>query len=383
MISPNDFIDIAVLNDFTFYTGVPCSFLTPLLNNVINRKNIKYVGATSEGEAVAISTGAWLAGKKSVVMCQNSGLGNMINPLTSLSYPFRIPLLLLISWRGEPGVMDEPQHELMGSITLSLLEQLRINYCLTPSHQDELFRQFDRAVNYMLSKGVSSSFILTRKTFNDEELQLNEKLCLYKKGVSHDVRSMHVKTSRISCLEALALILPQNVPVVTTTGKTGRELFTINDGPQNLYQVGSMGCASAMGLGIALNYINNVIVVDGDGAALMKLGNMATIGAQAPKNLIHILLDNSVHDSTGEQPTVSQSIDFPGIAISCGYNNVWLCDDVQGLTLAINNCLQDNGPNFIHMRIKPGSIKQLGRPNITPQDVAIRFKDFLASHNMN
>lgn len=382
MISANDFIDVALNNEFTFYSGVPCSFLTPLLNCVISRQNILYVGATSEGEAVAISTGAWLAGKKSVVMCQNSGLGNMINPLTSLSYPFRIPLLLLISWRGEPGVMDEPQHELMGAITLSLLEQLKINYFLPPSDGEDLSRQFARAENYMLSNGLSSAFILKKNSFDDEELQLKNMLCPYKKGETHDVRNMQVKTSRVSSLETIALVLPQNVPVVTTTGKTGRELFTINDGPQNIYQVGSMGCASAMGLGIALNYKNTVVVIDGDGAALMKLGNMATIGAQAPKNLIHILLDNSVHDSTGEQPTVSGSIDFPNLAISCGYNNVWLCDDVRGLKLAIAMCLKENGPNFIHMKIKPGSLKQLGRPNIPPQDVAVRFKEFLASRNI-
>ena len=144
-----------------------------------------------------------------------------------------------------------------------------------------------------------------------------------------------------------------------------------------------MGCASAMGLGIALNYPNNGVVVDGDGAALMKLGNMATIGAQAPSNLIHILLDNSVHDSTGEQPTVSEAIDFPGIAISCGYKHVWLCDDIQGLTLAINKSLNDIGPIFIYMKIKSGSLKELGRPKIAPQEVAVRFKEFLASHYYN
>src|SRR5262249_29720228 len=156
------------------------------------------------------------------------------------------------------------------------------------------------------------------------------------------------------------------------TGKCGRELFTLADRPQHLYQVGSMGGASGMGLGVALNTARPVVVLDGDGAALMKLGSFATIGAYAPKNLVHLVLDNGVHDSTGGQQTVSASVDFAPIALACGYAYAASCDDLRGLSEVWPAATQ-TGPSLIHLRVAPGSMDKLGRPTVSPADVARRF----------
>jgi len=166
--------------------------------------------------------------------------------------------------------------------------------------------------------------------------------------------------------------------VVATTGYTGRELYAAGDRPNQLYMVGSMGCASAMGLGVALNVERPVVVLDGDGAALMKMGSFATIGAQAPKNLIHIVLDNGVHDSTGGQATVSAIVDFARVALACGYRSGSVTDDLEGFGRAFTAALESDGPHLIHARISPGSLEKLGRPTVKPPEVALRFKRFLA-----
>ena len=171
----------------------------------------------------------------------------------------------------------------------------------------------------------------------------------------------------------------RSAAIIATTGKCGRELFTLADRPQHFYQVGSMGCASAMGLGVACNVDRPVVVLDGDGAALMKLGNLATIGAYRPRNLIHLLLDNGVHDSTGGQPTVSAGVGFASIATACGYARAFAVDSLAGMSTALADSFRGEGPTLIHARIKPGSISPLGRPTIPPVEVAERFRRFLHS----
>jgi phosphonopyruvate decarboxylase len=175
----------------------------------------------------------------------------------------------------------------------------------------------------------------------------------------------------------LALVDPA-AAVIATTGKCGRALFTLADRPQHLYQVGSMGGASCMGLGVALSVSRPVVVLDGDGAALMKLGSFATIGAYAPAGLIHIVLDNGVHDSTGGQPTVPSSVDFAGVALACGYRHAISCTTVDQFASAYRLAVAGPKPVLIHARIAPGSMSKLGRPTIAPADVARRFRAFLA-----
>lgn len=376
MIEADEFIDAARARGIDFYTGVPCSFLTPLINGVIGAAGLDYVGASSEGEAVAIASGAWLAGRKTVVMCQNSGLGNAINPLTSLNVPFRIPTLLIVTWRGEPGLKDEPQHDLMGEITGGMLDVIRIGHAAFPREAREIGPALDRATGEMARRDLPFAFVMAKGSVRD--VGLSQAPARPKPpGRRHDHREGGARPPRIAVLERLLAGVPDAAGIVATTGKTGRELFTLSDRPQHLYQVGSMGCASSMGLGVALNTSRKIVVIDGDGAALMKLGTLATIGAYAPGNLVHLLLDNGVHDSTGGQATVSPHVDFAAIALACGYRQAASCDSLAGFDAALRDALAAEGPAFIHMRIAPGSLDKLGRPTIAPHEVARRFRAFV------
>jgi phosphonopyruvate decarboxylase len=198
-------------------------------------------------------------------------------------------------------------------------------------------------------------------------------------GVRRDFREHGPRPARFAVLECFLSLVPDAAGVVATTGKCGRELFTLADRPQHLYQVGSMGGASAMGLGVALHTSRPVVVLDGDGAALMKLGNLATIGTHAPANLVHVVLDNGVHDSTGGQATVSANVDFAAVALACGYASGASCDSLRGFEQALTATHDRAGPHLIHARIAPGSLAKLGRPTVTPPEVARRFQRFLAS----
>ena len=378
MIAADAFLEPATLRGFDFYTGVPCSFLTPIINSVITSRAIDYVGACNEGEAVAIAAGAWLAGRKSVVMCQNSGLGNMVNPLTSLNFPFRIPSLLIVTWRGQPGLKDEPQHALMGTITGTLLDAMHIPHAPFPKTKDAVSPTLEVAEAAMEESGQPYALIMPKGAVRDDGLD-QAPATVAEPGSHHDLRAGGVRPARAEALERFLDLVPDNTAVIATTGKCGRELFTLADREQHLYQVGSMGCASAMGLGVALNTARPVAVLDGDGAALMHLGNFATIGAQRPKNLTHIVLDNGVHDSTGGQATVSASVDIARAALACGYASAWACDDLQGFEPALRTSFAEPGPSLIHLRIAPGSIANLGRPTVSPAEVAARFKAFLTS----
>jgi phosphonopyruvate decarboxylase len=193
-----------------------------------------------------------------------------------------------------------------------------------------------------------------------------------------DLRAHGDRPTRAALLERMLATLPPDAAVVATTGKCGRELFTLSDREAHLYQVGSMGCASGMGLGVALATGRRTVVLDGDGAALMKLGTLATVGAQQPAGLLHVLLDNGVHDSTGGQATASPGVDFPGVALACGYRAAWACDDAPGFDAALRAALATTGPVLVHARIRPGSMASLGRPTVAPHEVAQRFRAFLA-----
>ncbi len=378
MITAAQFIDAARARGFDFYTGVPCSFLTPLINGVLSDRSLHYVGAASEGEAVAIAAGAWLAGRRTVVMCQNSGLGNAVNPLTSLNFPFRIPTLFVTTWRGEPGLKDEPQHELMGEITHDLLRLMRLPVEDVSADPAALGPAFDRAGEHMDATGLPAAWVLPKGAVDDGGLDQAPT------GPRPPGRRDHheaggERPSREAALRRVLELVDDRTAVVATTGKCGRELFTLHDREQHLYQVGSMGGASGMALGVALNTPKPVVVLDGDGAALMKMGTFATIGAYAPTNLLHLVLDNGVHDSTGGQATVSASVDFAAVALACGYAYAASANTVDGLVAAWAEAKAAGGPALIHLRIAPGSMTTLGRPTVKPPEVARRFKAFLAS----
>ena len=378
MIQADDFIVPAQKRGYDFYTGVPCSFLTPFINRAITSDRTDYVGAASEGEAVAIAAGAWLAGRKTVVMCQNSGLGNCVNPLTSLNYPFRIPTLLITTWRGQPGVKDEPQHELMSQITQSLLETMRIRSLTFPRMPEEITAILDAMETEISISDLPFGLVMEKGTVGDEPL-VDQAVIMTSGGIYQDLTKDGDRPNRYGLLETVLAIASQDTAIIATTGKCGRELFAIADRDAHLYQVGSMGCASGMGLGVALNTAKPVMVLDGDGAALMKLGTLATIGAQAPANLVHVVLDNGVHDSTGGQATMSPHVNFAQVAIACGYRSGICCDSQNEFETALKTAQESKGPTLIHAKIAPGSLDNLGRPTVKPKDVARRFQTFLAS----
>ena len=377
MIQADDFIVPAHERGYDFYTGVPCSFLTPFINRAISSNKTDYVGAASEGEAVAIAAGAWLAGRKTVVMCQNSGLGNCINPITSLNFPFRIPTLLITTWRGQPGIADEPQHELMSQITQSMMEMIRVRCMTFPRMKEEVGALLDAAEKVIAENDLPFGMIMEKDTVAPSKLDAPPAVNR-KPGERKDLSMGKAQPARFEILKELLKTIDDKTAVIATTGKCGRELFTLADREQHLYQVGSMGCAAGMGLGVALNSDKPVVVLDGDGAALMKMGTFATVGAYGPRNLIHVLLDNGMHDSTGGQATVSASVDFAMIAQACGYRTAWTCDEAGGFKDAMAAARSSEGPHLIRVRISAGSLEPLGRPTVKPPEVARRFKAFLA-----
>jgi phosphonopyruvate decarboxylase len=379
MIISDDFLVASRARNIDFYTGVPCSFLTSLINRTISASNLDYVAAASEGEAVAIAAGAWLAGRHTAVMCQNSGLGNTVNPLTSLNFPFRIPTLLIVTWRGQPGIQDEPQHELMGEITAGLLDILRIGHAMFPSEATAIASALDVAVSKMTALGLPYALIMPQGTVGDEVSPPSASALSPVRGTTIDLCRNGAWPRRDEILQRVLNGVPDTAAIIATTGKAGRELFTLADRKQHLYLVGSMGCASGLGLGVALNTRRPVIVLDGDGAALMKLGTLATIGATGPDNLIHIVLDNGVYDSTGGQATVSPTVDFAAVALACNYRLAISCDSVIAFDSALARALAMNGPTLVHARIQPGSIEKLGRPTVSPQQVARRFQSFVVA----
>ncbi len=376
MLEAHAFLDAASASGIGFYAGVPCSFLTPLINAVASSRTLRYVGAASEGEAVAIAAGAWLAGQGTAVMCQNSGLGNAVNPLTSLNAPFRIPTLLVVTWRGQPGLADEPQHALMGRITQRLLDVIEVPHRRFPDEPAALGAVMEEARESMGRTGLPFALVMEKGSLRDEALDEPARP-LPPAGRRVELCEGGARPSRVALLERVLALVPAGLPVIATTGKTGRELFTLADREQHLYQVGSMGCAAPMGLGVALAAGTRTLVLDGDGAALMKLGSLATIGAWQP-DLLHVLLDNGVHDSTGGQATVSASVDFAGVALACGYAHAFSCDTAPGFETAFRAALDLRGPVLVHARIWPGSLAALGRPTIAPHEVARRFRGFLA-----
>lgn len=375
MIQADDFIRPALDRGYQFWTGVPCSFLTPLINYVIEDPRLSYVGAASEGEAVGIAFGAHLAGRKTVVICQNSGLGNTVNPLTSLNYPFRIPTLLVVTHRGAPGVHDEPQHVLMGQVMTDLLSTLRIPWAPFPVRVDEVQGALDAADDYMTTERLPYALVMQQGAVAPHALTSRPRVTPPAQvpvlgTFAGNERSWMLRREAIAAIAALL----QDEFVIATTGKIGRELFELGHRAGQLYVVGGMGCASAIGLGFSLNDPGRpVVVLDGDGAALMKMGSLATVGHYAPPGMIHILLDNEAHESTGGQATVSRSVDFAQVAAACSYRFVVRCDTVADLSQAVRTALRGPGPSMIHVKVGIGPESKVGRPTLTPVEVKEQF----------
>ncbi len=379
MIQAGEWFDEALQRGYDFLTGVPCSFLTPFINYAISGEKTRYVGAASEGEAAGIAAGAWLGGRKTVVMCQNSGLGNLVNPLTSLNWTFRIPTLLVVTWRGQPGLKDEPQHGLIGRSMERLLDAIEIPHEIFPTEPDAIAPSLDRAEAAMEESSLPFAFIMKKGTVAKQELRAEP--------VDHDDPDevpLHLRplTPEISRREALALtieVLGPECAYLATTGKLGRELFTLGDKPNHFYHVGGMGCVSGVGLGLALTQPQRrVVVLDGDGSVLMKMGSLATIGHEAPQNFIHIVFDNEQHESTGGQATVSSTVDFAHVAVGAGYRHAYAAGGRDDMRAILDEVSGQKGPVLVHLKVAVDTDPKLGRPTITPDEVARRFRSFIS-----
>jgi phosphonopyruvate decarboxylase len=376
MIHAADFLRPARNLGFSLFTGVPCSYLKPLINYAIDSPDLDYVGAANEGDAVAIASGAQLSGRRGVAMFQNSGLGNAVNPLTSLNAIFRIPLLVIVTWRGEPcGSPDEPQHELMGQITAELFETMRLPYDFFPETEDEIEPLLRRAAKEMDRNRLPFGLIMK----NDAVAPYSLKTKLRPKPFgavsigSPRWGEMPTRTDVLRCVQSGTRYTDA---VIATTGYMSRTLYGLEDRPNQLYMVGSMGCVSSVGLGLALSQPDRrVIVLDGDGSALMRLGAMPTVGYERPSNLIHIVLDNEMHESTGGQSTATHSIDLAAIAEACGYPRVLKASCLEEIESVMTETTEEL--TFVHMKIRPRESDNLPRLALKPNEVAARFRAWL------
>ena len=363
MIQPQAFIEKLRKGGIEFFAGVPDSLLKNLCayitDNVSRENNII---AANEGGAVALAAGYHLAtGKTGCVYMQNSGEGNAVNPLLSLmdADVYRMPILLIIGWRGEPGIHDEPQHVKQGKVTLSLLDAMGIPYAVLDENWE---KQTDEALREISETNGIYALIVRKGTFEEYKLQ-NQVTSNWSLGREEAIKIVVDK-------------LCEDDIVVSTTGMISRELFEYRKAKHqghahDFLTVGSMGHASQIALGIALQkQERRVVVFDGDGALLMHMGGMAIIGDYAPKNLVHIVFNNGAHDSVGGQPTVGQKIDVEAIAKAVGYADVISVDSQMSLMAAMNhvNCAVIEGVSLINVNVRKGNRKDLGRPTTTPQE---------------
>jgi phosphonopyruvate decarboxylase len=359
---------------FDFYSGVPCSFLNNLINYAIN--DCHFIMSANEGDAVATCAGAYIAGKKSVVLMQNSGLTNATSPITSLNYSFRLPVLGFVSLRGEDGLNDEPQHELTGKITEKMLSLMDVKWEYLSNDIEEAKLQLVRA-NKQIENNKTFFFVVKKGTFDKVELE-TQPLNKVTNVLQINQCKENSLPNRLDVLVCLHKIKSNDSVLLATTGKTGRELYEIEDSPNNLYMVGSMGCISSLGLGIALNTNKKIIAIDGDGALLMRMGNLATNAYYAPSNLLHLLIDNNMHDSTGGQFTVAGNIDFVQIASSVGYEHSIYIHSLDELEEKILQWEKNPVLTFMYIKIKKGTKENLSRPTIKPYEVKDRLMDFLS-----
>lgn len=387
MIEAAQFAEAARERGFDWYAGVPCSYLTPFINYVLQDESLNYVSAANEGDAVALIAGVALGasgaskGRRGIAMMQNSGLGNAVSPLTSLTWTFRLPQLLIVTWRGQPGVADEPQHALMGPITPTMLDTMEIKWELFPTEADAIGPALDRATEYMDSTGRPYALLMQKGSVAPYKLTKKGLSGVHERKLSERAEVKRFEGERVSRHAALRRVIdltPKDSTVVlASTGFCGRELYAIDDRENQLYLVGSMGCVTPMALGLALSRPDlNVVALDGDGAALMRMGVFATLGAYGSSNLTHLLLDNGAHESTGGQATVSQGVEFAKIASACGYALALDGDDLSVID-ALFAARHIDGVRFARLSINTGTPSDLPRPSITPEDVRHRLQNHI------
>lgn len=357
-----------------FYTGVPDSQLKALCNYLINSYGIDknhHIIAANEGCCAALAAGYHLAtGKIPVVYMQNSGEGNIINPAASLlsDKVYAIPMIFVIGWRGEPGVHDEPQHIYQGEVTVKLLDDMNIaSFIIGKDTADEEVAAAMESFRKILAEGRQVAFVVRKGA-----LSYGEKV-EYKNGCT---------MLREDIIRHIAAAAGES-PIVSTTGKASRELFEIREanGQSHKYDfltVGSMGHSSSIALGIALNKpLTKVWCIDGDGAALMHMGAMAVLGANAPENMIHVVINNGAHETVGGMPTVAEKIDLTAIAKACGYRYAVCADSFETLDSELEAAKNRSGLSLIEVKCSIGARDDLGRPTTTALENKNNFMAYL------
>ena len=361
MISPKFFIEKLKANHIDFFAGVPDSLLKNMCAYITDHFDEAHnIIAANEGAAVGLAAGHYLAtGKAGCVYMQNSGEGNAINPLASLTDKevYNIPLLLLIGWRGKPGIHDEPQHVKQGKVTTGLLNVMGINFDVLSKDEDKAAKQIEKAVEAIRNKEVYA-LVIEKDTFEEYKLQ--------------SIETNDLTMCREEAIQTVASSLGESDCIVSTTGMISRELFEYRAAmgqshERDFLTVGSMGHASQIALGIALEQPKRrVWCFDGDGATIMHMGSMAIVASKSPNNYIHVVFNNGAHDSVGGQPTVGLKIDLPAVAKAVGYRTIYSVDNKTDLEAVMDKVKDSTGPVFLEVKVKKGNRKDLGRPTTTP-----------------
>jgi len=363
MIKAEFFIEKLRENGIDCFAGVPDSLLKNICAYITDNFDARHnIITANEGAAIGFAAGHFLAtGQPACVYMQNSGQGNTINPLASLTDKdvYNIPVLLIIGWRGRPGVHDEPQHVKQGKVTLGLLDVMGIGYEVLSKEEKEAAAQIDRAVAALRNNEVYA-LVIEKDTFDDYKLQ--------------NIEVNDLPMSREEAIQAVAQALDSKDVIVSTTGMISRELFEAREAwgqnhERDFLTVGSMGHASQIALGIALEKQDRKVwCFDGDGATIMHMGSMAIVASKKPANYIHVVFNNGAHDSVGGQPTVGLKIDLPSIAKAAGYAAAYSVSTIEELNsqLSILNSQFKAGPVLLEIKVKKGNRKDLGRPTTTP-----------------
>lgn len=376
MINVADFYEFLADNGIDYFTGVPdsqlkafCDFITLKYGTGKN-----HIIAPNEGNAVALAAGYHIAtGNTGLVYMQNSGLGNAVNPITSLTdlEVYGIPIVYLIGWRGQPGVKDEPQHVKQGKITLELLETLGINYFIIKKETklEELKNAYKNTMETTLKNGKSVAFVVEKDAFEAD-------------GKFEDNNNNEL--TREEAIKAIADSVEEASIIVSTTGKASRELFEYREKnnfghEKDFLTVGSMGHASMIGLSIAENSNKKVVCIDGDGAMLMHTGAAALIGSRKPENYLHILINNGAHETVGGMPTISYKIDWQNAVKSFGYTNAYKASSIAEIEHYIKSAQGTKGPVLLEIMTNAQSRMDLTRPNIKPIDNKINIMNYLKS----
>ena len=369
MIQPAVFFDTLQAQGIDMYVGVPDSLLKNLCSYITDKlPENKHIIAANEGNALAMAAGYHLgSGKIAAVYLQNSGIGNLVNPATSLtdSEVYQIPALLIIGWRGEPGEKDEPQHVKQGKITPDMLTQLGIPYQIVNAHSN-IVSIVNKSIADLQHTNSPVALLIQKDTFADYTQVLQSK------NDSNFLREDAIRT-------LLELSKPQDA-IIATTGKTSRELYELrisrNERQQDFLTVGSMGHTSSIAFGVALAQPHRrVLCLDGDGSFLMHMGAAAIIGNSQAHNLVHIILNNQSHESVGGQPTVAGKIDFRTLSQALGYAGYLQANSPVALRESWSQLSTTNGPWLVELRIANGSRSNLGRPASTPVENKCAFME--------